>query len=282
MNHPAPPTASTHLRRHVDKTLHLAMQIPIRPVFAIFAPLTAEDASRRRILGHRRDLRVSYQGQPLRLVQPSAAAPASGKSLVEERRANDAYDGLAPDDHADRDAKHGEQVRVVDGAVERVDDPGRDGGGVGVGVGRDEVGSAVALGVGLFAYEEVGRVAGLDGGFDEGLDVFVCLGDDVYRAVLFDEGVLWTAAVEAQLRGFHEHLACILAELHGEGVDLVEVEVGFGGEGLRGGHLSCKKRLQGGDVCVVRLRWFSGAVSRTRFNRGGVVGRAIDVGISVL
>lgn len=150
MHHPAFPTPPTDLDRHVDEALDLAPQVaPLAGgrvrVPAVLAPLAAEDAALGGVGG---DGDAADQGQALGLVEPGAPPPAGGEELAQEGGVDDADDGDAPDEEGDGDAEHGEQVGVVDGAVEGVDAPG----GV---VRGDEVVLGGAGRVGLLADESM-------------------------------------------------------------------------------------------------------------------------------
>ncbi len=56
-------------------------------------------------------------------VQEGATAADRGEELIASRVEHHAEDGLTVDDEADTDREEGDAVGVVDGAVERVDDP---------------------------------------------------------------------------------------------------------------------------------------------------------------
>lgn len=113
MRHPTLPTAAPNFRRHIHKTLDLAMQIPVRLVPAVLTPLAREDALLRRSRGHWRDGRVSDQRELARFVQPGAAAGARGEELVLERGVDYPDDRVLVDEKADGDAEHGEDMSVV-------------------------------------------------------------------------------------------------------------------------------------------------------------------------
>lgn len=115
MHHATFTTAPADFRRHVDEALDLAVQIPIRRVSAVLAPLAREDTSLGRGFGQGRD-GISQQREALGLVQPGAFAAAGGEGLLEERGVDDADDGLAGDDEADGDAVEGGEVGEVHGA----------------------------------------------------------------------------------------------------------------------------------------------------------------------
>ncbi len=150
MHHPSLPASPPNLRRHVNKTLNLPPHIPTLHIFPIFPPLTAKDTSFRRLFPQRRD-RVPHIRQPppgfggMSIVLPCAVVDEGGVGDVEHGLVDDADDGRPGEDEGDGDAEHGEEVGVVYGAVEGIDDPGRRGG--------DEVVSGAAGGVGFFAYE---------------------------------------------------------------------------------------------------------------------------------
>lgn len=77
------------------------------------------------------------------VVEECSVAGESAVGGVEERSIDDADRGDSGNTEGYGDAEHGEQVRVVDGAVERVDDPGWRG--------CDEVLFGGAGGIGFFA-----------------------------------------------------------------------------------------------------------------------------------
>lgn len=154
MNHSAFAPSATKLRSHVHKTVDFAMHVSLGDISPILPPLTAENAAARRIRWERRD-RVSCERELLTwfvgrrrrsaVVHPGAVAGAGGVGDVQEGRVDDTDDGNAVEAHGDGDTEHGEEVRVVDGAIERVDDPGW---GIG-----DEVLLGAAFAVCLFADE---------------------------------------------------------------------------------------------------------------------------------
>lgn len=112
MHHTPLPTPPANFRRHVNKTLDLTVQVPVRRVSAVLAPLAREDASLRRGCGQRRD-GVTQEREALGFVQPGAFAAAGGEGLVEEWGVDDADDGHAGDDEADGDAVEGREVGEV-------------------------------------------------------------------------------------------------------------------------------------------------------------------------
>ncbi len=124
MHHAPFPIPAADLGRHIHEALDLPVQVAVSPVPAVLSPLTREEAALRGIGRQRRD-GVSEERESLRLVEPGTAPPARREELPQERGVDDADDGLAVQDEADRHAEHGKQVRVVDGAVQRVDAPGR-------------------------------------------------------------------------------------------------------------------------------------------------------------
>lgn len=112
MHHAPLPTPAADLRRQIDKTLHLAVQVPIRQVPAVFAPFAAENAAFRRVLWQGRDGAVQ-EWEALGFVQPGAFAAAGGKGLVQEGGVDYAdYRGTV-DDEADGDAVEGREVGEV-------------------------------------------------------------------------------------------------------------------------------------------------------------------------
>lgn len=123
-----------------------------------------------------------------------------------------------------------------------------------------------------------------DGGLDEGFDVWkkvsglwwvirrshssgtalltlVGLGYNVYRAVLLNQlfGAL-ASAVEPRLGGLEEQLAGILAELDGEGVDVVQL---LFGEGVCG-HVDCYRANDGINVLCSRYSLKLQVTERTK------------------
>lgn len=134
--------------RHVEKRLRLVVQVALRAVPAVLAPLARQDAPARRVRRERRD-GVAGEREPLGIVKPGPAAAVGGHDLVQHWRIDHADDGVAADGEADGYADHREEVGEVDGAVERVDDPRR-------GVVNDIV-LVRALGVCFFPDEPVFR-----------------------------------------------------------------------------------------------------------------------------
>lgn len=122
MHHPSLTIPSTDFSGHVNETLHFSRQIPIYMIPSILPPLTAKNTTLRRLSRHGRDW-SSDQGEPLCFIEPGPSTATGGKQLVQHRGVNDADDGLVIDDERDGDAEHGEEVRVVHRAVQRVDAP---------------------------------------------------------------------------------------------------------------------------------------------------------------
>ena len=227
MYHSALPASPSNLGSHIDKTLHLPIQVPLRFVLTVFAPFATKHTTPRRVLRHR----LPHHRQPLCLIEPGTSPLAGREELAKHRRTYDSYNRCAVDEKGDGNAEHGEEVRVVDRAVEGVDDLGRNRRG-------DEV-WACGLGrfrVRLFPDEVVRRVACVDGRFDKGFDVFVGLRHDVDGGILFGEllgrgfivvaGIV-TVAAEPRAGSFHEEVACIFPELDSKGVDFVEFSFGY-------------------------------------------------------
>lgn len=116
MHHASLTSSPSNLSCHIHKTLHLAMQIPIRRIPSVLAPLTREDAFTRRVRRHGWDRGVADQRESTPLIQPGAAARTGWEELIHERGINDANYGAVVDDESDGDTKHREYVGVVNGA----------------------------------------------------------------------------------------------------------------------------------------------------------------------
>lgn len=127
MNHAAQASLPARFERHGDEGIDFPLQIP-RPISRIppvLAPLARKDTPLRRLGRDSADATRAEQRQTRRLVHPRPLAVTRGEDQVQHRRADDADDG--PPAHGERNAhaEHGEAVREVDRAVERVDDPRR-------------------------------------------------------------------------------------------------------------------------------------------------------------
>lgn len=221
MHHSSLPASPPNLGSHINETLHLSVQVPFWPVLSILAPFATKHTTPRCALRHR----LPHQRQPLCLIKPSTPPFAGREKLAKHRRAYDSYYRCAVDEKGDGDAEHGEEMGIIDRAVKGVDDPcwSRMGDEVGArGLGRFRVG--------LFPNEVVGRIACIDGRFDESFDVFVGLGHNIDSGVLFGEllgcgflVVVGIVVAESQAGSFHEEVTCIFSELDGKGVDFVEL-----------------------------------------------------------
>ena len=94
MHHSTFTISTTYLAGHVDKALHLALEISIWDVSAVFAPLAREDAAFRCTLRQWWD-RVPEQWKALSFIEPGAFATTCGESLLEERCVDDTNDRSA-------------------------------------------------------------------------------------------------------------------------------------------------------------------------------------------
>lgn len=112
-----------NLGRHVHKTLDLPLEIPVGYIPTILAPLARKDAFLRRVDRHRRDGRFSDQGESQTLIEIGTLPDTGGEQLVLHGRVDHPDDGLPMQNHGDGDAEHGEEMCVVHGAVQGVDDP---------------------------------------------------------------------------------------------------------------------------------------------------------------
>jgi len=117
MHHATFPFPAANFRRHVDEAFHLSVEITVRSIPSILAPLTAEDAALRRCFRHGWD-GITYEWQSLRLIEPGPFATASGECLVQKWCVDDADDRLSAEDEGNRDAEHWEDVGVVHGALD--------------------------------------------------------------------------------------------------------------------------------------------------------------------
>lgn len=126
VDHAAQASAALPLGSHVDKGVNLGHHVSAGDIPPVLAPLAREGATARRVLRQGRR-RVPDQRKPLRLVQPGSPPAAAREGLAEEGGVDDADDGASFYGEGDGHAEHGEEVGEVDGAVERVDDPGRRG-----------------------------------------------------------------------------------------------------------------------------------------------------------
>lgn len=138
---------------HVDKAVHLSVEISIRDVSPVLSPLAGEDALPRSVGGHRTD-RLAQKWQSRGLVQPGSFACASGEELVKQGRKDDSNDGLIVEDESDADAEHGKCMCEVDSTIERINDPRR--------FVCDQVGLRGALRVCLFSDKGVLWIFALD------------------------------------------------------------------------------------------------------------------------
>ena len=124
MHHTTSSRPSAKLGCHVHKTLNLSMHITIRDVSPVLAPLAREDAACWSFLWHRCN-RVSNKWQFLSFVQKRPPASARREELVDERGVYYSDKRLVLVDKGNGDTKHGEEVDVVDGAVQRINAPCR-------------------------------------------------------------------------------------------------------------------------------------------------------------
>lgn len=126
VDHAALACSAAQLRRHVHEAADLLVHVAAQRVPPVLAPLAAEDAAFRRVGRHGWDGVADERqtGLPSAAVDlPGAEALAGRVGGVEDGGVDDADDGDAVEAEGDGDAEHGEEVRVVDGAVERVDAP---------------------------------------------------------------------------------------------------------------------------------------------------------------
>jgi hypothetical protein len=115
MHHPSLSLAAPDFSRHVDKTLHLALQIPVRDIAAVLAPLARENAPLGGVGWHRGDW-IAEEGQACGFVEPGAFAGAGGEGLVQKGGVDDADYGPVVHYEADGDAVEGGEVGEVYGS----------------------------------------------------------------------------------------------------------------------------------------------------------------------
>lgn len=118
MNHPSFPSSTHTLSGHVQKTVDFAVQISIRDISTVLAPLAREDALARCINRHRGDRRLADEGKLDLFIQPRATTSTRREQLVLEWGIDDADNGPVVKDEGNRHTKHGEAVGIVDGACQ--------------------------------------------------------------------------------------------------------------------------------------------------------------------
>ena len=124
MDHTSSPFSTPNLSGHVDKTIHLTIQITVRSVFPVFSPFKCKYTLLRCPLGHWEN-RVTDKGEALLLVQPGAPTATCGEKLLEKWGINDADDGFPTYYKPNGDAEHWEQMRIIDGAIQWIYTPSR-------------------------------------------------------------------------------------------------------------------------------------------------------------
>lgn len=109
---------------HIHEALDLAVHVAVGDVPPVLPPLATKDTALRRRGRHGR-YGFPDQRQRRRLVEPRAATLARSEELVHKGRLDDADHGPAADEEGDGDTECGEEVCIVDGAVEGVYTPRR-------------------------------------------------------------------------------------------------------------------------------------------------------------